>query len=103
MFHPPALIVYRLRASAFRMKFVFVGLFVSGLLGVIHAADWPQYRGPNSDGKSLEAGILKKWPSEGPKEIWKREVHLGFSSFTVSGGKAFTLEQRSIDGVDREV
>jgi len=28
---------------------------------------------------------------------------MGFSSFAVSGGKAFTLEQRNIEGVEREV
>lgn len=68
-----------------------------------YAADWPQYRGPNYDGSSPETGILKKWPSEGPRQVWKKPVNLGFSSFAISGGKAFTLEQRNIDGVDREV
>src|SRR5437660_12572486 len=68
-----------------------------------YAADWPQYRGPNYDGSSPETGILKKWPSEGPRQVWKKPVNVGFSSFAISGGKAFTLEQRNIDGADQEV
>ena len=32
----------------------------------IHAADWPQFRGPNRDGKSLESGLLKQWPENRP-------------------------------------
>ena len=33
----------------------------------LHASDWPQFRGPNRDGKSLETGLLKQWPEDGPK------------------------------------
>jgi outer membrane protein assembly factor BamB len=84
------------------MKIAYAGLLVLGLTSIGFAADWPQYRGVNSDGKSTEPGILKKWPSEGPHQVWKRPVNLGFSSFTVSGQKAFTLDQRSIEGVERE-
>lgn len=84
------------------------GVFSSAWLAVFvasigAASDWPQYRGPNHDGSSSETGILKKWPNEGLPRIWKKPVRLGFSSFAVSGGKAFTLEQRVIDGADREV
>ena len=69
----------------------------------VFGADWPQYRGPASDGSSPEKGLLKKWPSEGPRQLWKRPLQLGFSSFAVSAGKAFTLEQRYLDGASQEV
>ena len=32
--------------------------------------DWPRFRGPRCNGKSLETGLLKKWPSGGPKLLW---------------------------------
>src|SRR5713101_8254280 len=67
------------------------------------AADWPEYRGPHHDGTSPERGLLKQWPAGGPRQIWKTPLTDGFSSFTVSRGKAFTLVQRNIDGVNREV
>src|SRR5258707_10415705 len=88
----------RIRFSRVALLFVGVG-FASGAF----SSDWPQYRGPNSDGTSLEKGILKKWPVEGPRQIWKKPIHLGFSSFAVSVGKVFTLEQRTIDGAEQEV
>jgi len=68
----------------------------------VHAADWPQYRGPNLDGSTTEK-IATKWPAGGPKALWKVPAPSGFSSFTVAGGKAFTQVTRNVGGVDREV
>ncbi|MEI6500752.1 MAG: hypothetical protein WCP21_06965, partial [Armatimonadota bacterium] len=36
----------------------------------VSAADWPQFRGPNRDGKSAETGLLAQWPAEGPRLLW---------------------------------
>src|SRR5881296_966648 len=66
------------------------------------ATDWPQFRGPNHDSTTAEK-ILRAWPKEGPRRVWKAPVTDGLSSITVSGGRAFTLVRRSIEGVDREV
>ena len=70
---------------------------------VSHAADWPQFRGPNLDSTSPEKLLAKKWPANGPRSLWKTPLTDGFSSFTVSAGKAFTLVQREVDGAKREV
>ena len=78
----------------------FVALLISSL--TLHAADWPQYRGLNHDGATAEK-ILKSWPAEGPKVIWKAPLGPSFGSFAVSGGKAFCFIQRSVDGEDKEV
>ncbi len=37
----------------------------------IAAQDWPQWQGTNRDGKSVETGLLKTWPSGGLKLLWK--------------------------------
>ena len=55
------------------------------------AADWPQWRGPNRDGLSAEAGWLTAWPKGGPKTLWKQKVGDGFSAVSVAGGRAYTL------------
>ncbi len=50
--------------------------------------DWPQYRGPQHDGTSLESG----WKVEGATEsLWKASVGLGYSSVAVSNGRLYTL------------
>jgi outer membrane protein assembly factor BamB len=67
---------------------------------IAQAADWPQYRGGAGDGVSAE---LLKLNSTGLKTLWKTESVGGFSSFAVSGGKAFTLSLKEIDGASQEV
>jgi outer membrane protein assembly factor BamB len=68
------------------------------------AADWTQYRGQNHNGIATESLGISTLPKEGPPCLWKVPTPNGFSSFTIAGGKAFTLVQRTDkDGVDREV
>ena len=71
-------------------------------LNAVQAADWPQYRGPNQDGISTEK-IALNWPAGGPKVVWKVPTPLGFSSFAVSGGKAFTQIVRDLGGAPKEI
>jgi hypothetical protein len=47
------------------------------------AADWPQWRGPDRDGKSPETGLLQEWPAEGPAVAWKAS---GSGSAAISYG-----------------
>ncbi|MHC4346035.1 MAG: PQQ-binding-like beta-propeller repeat protein [Planctomycetota bacterium] len=59
------------------------------------AGDWPNFRGPNWDGKSTETGLLKSWPERGPPLAWKVEgLGKGFSSVAITGGKIFTMGDR---------
>lgn len=84
-----------------RNAFGFIFSIFAGLIS-IHAADWPQYRGPNHDGSTPEK-ISTKWPVEGPRQIWKVELGDSFGSFAVGGGKAFCFIQRKVGGEDVEV
>jgi outer membrane protein assembly factor BamB len=51
------------------------------------ADDWPQWRGPQRNGQSAETA----WLAENPKILWKAEVGVGFSSFTVAKNRAYTI------------
>ena len=44
-----------------------VALLVSVSIVTAYAADWPGYLGPRRDGTSTEKGLLRTWPTEGPK------------------------------------
>jgi hypothetical protein len=72
---------------------VFLAAMLAASLSTIapfgSATEWPQYRGPNQDGISTESTKLD-WGAGGPKVVWKVPMNLGLSSFSISGGKAFT-------------
>jgi outer membrane protein assembly factor BamB len=54
--------------------------------------DWPQFRGPKRDGLSPDTSLLKSWPTDGPRLVWKAEgVGDGFSSVAVVGDKVVTM------------
>lgn len=57
----------------------------------LHAADWPQFRGPARDDISTETGLLKTWPEGGPALAWKATLGTGLSGVSVSAGRVFTL------------
>jgi len=54
---------------------------------------WPDFRGRNRDGRSSEP-IRLDWPADGLPRLWRQPVGLGYASFVVAGGRAFTIEQR---------
>ncbi len=78
-----------------------VALFLTILLtgGVCFADDWPQYRGPNRDGKSAETGLLQKWPEGGPRQLWSVEgLGTGFASAAVADGFIYTTGMLDSEG-----
>ena len=52
-------------------------------------ADWPNFRGPEHNGISSEAGFRKTWSSPIPL-LWERVVGDGFSSFACVGDRVYT-------------
>jgi outer membrane protein assembly factor BamB len=64
--------------------------------------DWPQWRGPNRDGVSLETGLIREWPKEGPGVVWQVDtVGVGYSSLAIKDGRIFT--QGDLDGVEHVI
>ncbi len=50
------------------------------------AADWPEFLGPNRDNSSPETGLIEKWPAEGLKIVWQRDIGTGYSAPSVREG-----------------
>jgi outer membrane protein assembly factor BamB len=62
------------------------------------AADWPQWRGPERNGISHETGLLKEWPKDGPKLLWKvTDIGLGYSTPAVVGERIYALGNKGLD------
>ena len=59
-------------------------------------AEWFQWRGANRDGISSETGLLQDWPKSGPPQAWRvTGAGNGYSSFSASDGRLYTLGARS--------
>jgi len=56
------------------------------------ASDWPQWRGPERNGKSPETGLTDRWPEGGPPLVYRASgLGVGYSSLAVVGDRIFTL------------
>ncbi len=55
------------------------------------APSWPEFHGPLRDNLSPETGLLKEWPTEGPRRIWAFSgCGRGFAPVSVADGMLFT-------------
>ena len=53
---------------------------------------WNQFRGPNSDNRSLSTGIAKSWSEGGPRLLWQvSHLGAGFSNLSFYGDRMYTL------------
>ncbi|HEU4795338.1 MAG TPA: PQQ-binding-like beta-propeller repeat protein, partial [Pyrinomonadaceae bacterium] len=55
---------------------------------------WTTFRGPKRDGNYALTAVSTNWPANGLSPIWKQPIGLGFASFAIADGRAFTIEQR---------
>ncbi|HNS23051.1 MAG TPA: PQQ-like beta-propeller repeat protein [Sedimentisphaerales bacterium] len=64
------------------------------------AADWPQWQGPNRDGKSADTGLLKEWPNGGPPLAWRIDkLGGGDSAPAIAAGRVFVMSNRGQEEV----
>lgn len=64
----------------------------------VQAQDWPQWRGPNRDGKVKDFVAPEKWPDK-LAEKWKVEVGEGDSSPVLVGDKLYIFARQGGDEV----
>ena len=90
--------------SRLLITFAAVGLcfFVTSISPSINAGaatgDWPQWRGPDRSGVSREVGLLKQWPTGGPKLLWQsNDIGDGYSTPAVVGSRIYVMSNRGMD------
>ena len=66
----------------------------------LHAADWPQWQGPDRTRVSKETGLLKEWPKAGPPVVWTATgLGSGYGSMAVAGDRVFVQGTRGRNSV----
>ena len=65
---------------------------------LLHADDWPQWRGHGRLGVLNETGLLDRFPETGLTVTWRVPVHSGYSGPSVADGRVFVTDGRRISG-----
>jgi outer membrane protein assembly factor BamB len=61
------------------------------------AADWPEFRGPERTAVSQETGLLRSWPANGPKVLWRADdLGQGYGTVAVVGDRAYIVANRGM-------
>jgi outer membrane protein assembly factor BamB len=86
-------LVMQARFRCFQMANLVIATAMPVLFApVLHADDWPQWRGPNRDGVWNESGLLESFPAEGLKVRWRVPVGWGYSSPVLATGRVYVTD-----------
>ena len=53
----------------------------------IQGDSWPRFLGPHGNNICDETGLLEKWPTNGLKLLWQKEIGSGYSAPSIIGGR----------------
>lgn len=67
----------------------FCACITTGFTG--ESSDWPNWRGPNSDGVAIHSGAFNFAPGYGLKVVWRKPLGSAYSSISVANGRAVTM------------
>jgi len=69
---------------------------IAGAFALPASGQWTQWGGPHQDFTASSAGLADKWPEDGPKKLWRRELGEGYSAILVDGERLYTMGR--VDG-----
>lgn len=49
--------------------------------------DWPQFLGPAANGISTEKGLVERWSTNGPPQLWSKSIGTGYSAPSIRNGQ----------------
>ncbi len=55
--------------------------------------NWNQYLGPNRNAKSIETGIFRSWPENGPTKLWEVPLGSGYGGASIFNDEVFVLDR----------
>jgi outer membrane protein assembly factor BamB len=66
----------------------------------LRADDWPQWLGPRRDGVWRETGLVKAFPKDGPRVLWRAPLGAGYCGPAVVGDRVYVLDRFRARGPD---
>ncbi len=84
-----------------RRRVLTCAVMISAVVVAAHAGagTWPQFRGPERDGKAADRGLLDKWPDGGPEQVWVfSELGFGFGSASVTEQAIYVTGMEGSEG-----
>lgn len=69
-------------------------LLLALLPGFAPAQDWPRYLGPDGAGK-VEGKIRTDWKAKAPRELWRKDLGKGCTSFAIAGDKVVVMGNKN--------
>lgn len=81
--------------------FAYGGCLLWMAAAAARATDWPDWRGPDRDGRWKESGMVAAFPEPNLPRAWSVPVGPGYSGPTVAAGRVF-LTDRIKEPVERE-
>lgn len=67
----------------------------------VEGEDWPRWRGPRGDGTWKGPALPEKWPTAGPKLIWRQPVGGGYAGVVVADGRTVCLDYQTESSRER--
>src|SRR5687767_857099 len=74
-------------------RLLVLGAACVALAAAAHAADWPQYLGPERNGIYRGPALAETWGTQGPRVVWRRTVGQGFSGPVVAQGRVILFHR----------
>lgn len=71
---------------------------VTLLATLLHAADWPEWRGSGRQGIWTESGIIERFPATSLKVKWRAPINAGYTGPAVANGRVFLLDHTPATG-----
>lgn len=82
------------RRSCWTLSSCFTCVLLLAILSPLASAQWPGWGGPNRNFTVDVKGLSTQWSTDGPKQVWSRDLGPGYSAIAVDQGRLYTMYRK---------
>ncbi len=79
------------RAWRTGIRVAVMSVALSAMANGVAKAQWTQWGGPNQSFKVDSKGLADKWPDDGPKKLWTRDIGEAYSAVLAENDRLYTM------------